>query len=99
MGILTAQSCDGDGGYDDTADEGGVLIIMLTKAGAMSDMVDILTAHVCDHDDDDDDDEEEEEEDDNDDDDDDDDEEEEDLGDGYDDGDGDDDDVGDGERC
>ena len=23
LGILTAQSCDGDGGYDDTADEGG----------------------------------------------------------------------------
>ena len=36
-----------------------VLIIMLTKAGAMSDRVDILTAHVGDHDDD-----EEEEEDD-----------------------------------
>ena len=34
-----------------------VLIIMLTKAGAMSDGVDILTAHVGDHDDDDDDDE------------------------------------------
>ena len=32
-----------------------VLIIMLTKAGAMSDRVDILTAHVGDHDDDDDD--------------------------------------------
>ena len=29
-----------------------VLIIMLTKAGAMSDRVDILTAHVGDHDDD-----------------------------------------------